>query len=93
MTAYTETNLNWRNICLTIRYCEAWSGCDVSHIEVISADMVALPITETGYRSCFLTGTHSLDEWHGDPVRYVLDWLELEAEAQNWINEKQLTLF
>lgn len=63
------------------------------HLE-IRAD-VPLPITETGYRSHFMSGA-VLDEW-GGPLPYVCAWLDADARLPAWQEAQrtvqQLSLF
>jgi len=41
-----------------------------------------LPITETGYRSHFLS--HDELECAGGAIRFFLDWIEREAASKQW---------
>ena len=76
---YQFFNVTWQGIDLDIRHCDRWlcstSEHIIQHIEIRSADKVPLPITNTGYRSCFLNGADALAELDKDPVQYVLWWL------------------
>jgi len=97
ITPYTEHQLIWQGIPITVRYCPSWltSGPDlpVQHIELHSENRVPLPVTGTGYRSQFLSGSDPLAEYGNDPLAYVTAWLDHECETQNWSAERQLSLF
>ncbi len=85
----------WQGITLTIRYEPDWLGGLSAHLQVESAGRVALPITETGYRSHFCSPV-SIEE-EGGPVAYVMAWIKAEAETAVWIEAQakaaQLSLF
>jgi hypothetical protein len=79
----------WQGIELIISYCPRWLCSDgdemiTQHIEIRSIGKTALPITETGYRSCFLMGVDVLEEYQNDPVQYVLAWLNDAAQSKDW---------
>ena len=91
---YKEINAAWRGIDLTIRHLAGrFAGMD--HIEVISAERAALPVTETGYKSLFILPERITE--YGTVLDYVLAWLDHEAEAESWKLEeakgRQLSLF
>ena len=64
-------------------------------IEVKSPEGAPLPVTETGYRSHFLSP--GLVEEAGGPIAYVGVWLEEEAKSAAWLRAearwRQLDLF
>jgi hypothetical protein len=97
MSAYTEQNVTWRGINLKVRHCPRWLDRPgefvTQHIEVVAEGREPLPITETGYRSCFLNGAGAIKEWGDDPVKFVFDWLDKEAQSPNWKVQRQLDLF
>ena len=91
---YQCFNAAWRGIDLEIRHLTGrFAGFD--HIEVISADRVPLPITETGYQSLFILPERIAEI--GTPIEYVLAWLEHEAQAEDWKRKqdqsRQMSLF
>lgn len=98
---YQTLTATWQGIDLDIRHCTRWlcsSGEHITqHIEIRSAGKVALPITGTGYRSCFLNGAEALAEFDMDPVQYVLWWLNEAAKSKGWRAQveaaRQLSLF
>lgn len=56
---YQEFNTTWCGICLTIRHlAERFAGMD--HIEMIIAERVALPVTETHRCRSLRFGTYAL---------------------------------
>lgn len=84
----------WRGIALEIGYVSKRFG-GMDHIEVRSAESVPLPITETGYRSLFIS-PECLEEYDG-PQAYALAWLDHEAQSAVWkrheADRRQLSLF
>lgn len=58
------------------------SGGDHIEIEAVLPKKAALPITETGYRSQFLSAMELMNE--GGPVTYVTAWLDREAKGRDW---------
>lgn len=93
---YTVFRAEWRGISLKIRHCPMWSkAVEIDHIEVVSDKRVPLPITETGYKSHFLTPEQIADI--GTPVDYVMAWLGHAAQSETWkrneAGSRQLSLF
>lgn len=86
--------ITWHAIELTVEHTPNWAA-DFDHIQVASKDRVALPITETGYKSHFLPSDQITD--YGDAVDYVLAWLDYESKSKSWKNAEaktvQLSLF
>lgn len=86
--------LTWEGRRLTIEHREAWiAGAD--HLAIQSEDREPLPITETGYRSHFLSGEELAAR--GGPVAYVETWLNDAARTSEWkayvAASRQLSLF
>lgn len=84
-----EFETTWQGIDLNVSYCPRWLCADgdsliTQHIAICSAGKVALPITETGYKSLFMNGTEALTEFNNNPVAYVLAWLDEAAKSKNW---------
>lgn len=93
---YTVFRAEWRGIGLEIRHCPAWSReVDIGHIEVVSDECTPLPITETGYKSHFLTSKQVTAI--GTPLDYVMAWLDHAAQSETWKRKeaasRQLSLF
>ena len=91
-----QLTLDWQGLSLSLEFERDWLGdVGMSHISVYSPNNQPLPITDTGYRSIFVS-TVILDEW-GGPLPYVLAMLDAEAASPAWIAAKakrrQLTLF
>jgi hypothetical protein len=91
-----QLTLDWQGLALSVEFERDWLGdVGMSHIAVRSPDRQPLPITETGYRSMFVS-TIILDEW-GGPLPYVQAALDAEAKGPAWIaaqaKRRQLTLF
>ena len=94
MSAPQTFTLTWEGRRLTIEHHEAWiAGAD--HLAIRSEDGEPLPITETGYRSHFLSGEELAAR--GGPVVYVRAWLDDAARTSEWkayvAVSRQLSLF
>lgn len=75
----------WRDITIRVACERPWLGHgDTAHlvIEAISPKKTVIPITETGYRSHFLS-IEELDA-AGGPVAFVRAWLDMEAKSRRW---------
>ena len=57
-------------------------GQDHIEIESFAPKKAPLPITETGYRSQFLSPLELVND--GGPVVYVTAWLDREAKGKDW---------
>lgn len=86
----TETHsITWRGLRIEITFTPEAFGM-LEHIELQSESRLALPVTETGYRSHFIpVGTVAQE---GGLVAYVTAWLDFEAERTRW-SGAQLSLF
>ena len=96
----TITQIDWQGITLSVTYDPASFGggaYTVAHLEILSIApaRAALPVTETGYRSHFLSPVYI--EQAGGPLAYALAWLDRAAAAPEWrkraIAARQLSLF
>lgn len=89
--------LTWRNTRLTIRFERRFLGSSLitAHLQIESAGRVPLPITETGYKSHFMTA--EMIDAEGGPIAYVQAWLDDAARSADWREAEsaraQLTLF
>lgn len=89
--------VDWRGVRIAVHHCPHWLGNEIAHLEIVSErpERAPLPITETGYRSHFLPAGEV--EKNGGAAAYVLDWLESEAQFDEWQDHmartKQLSLF
>ena len=95
--------LQWQGITLEITYEPEWLGIRrhgewaVAHLGVTSVapERAPLPITGTGYRSCFLHP--DLIHEAGGAVAFVEAWLEDQAKSREWQahlqSSQQLSLF
>lgn len=90
MTPTTST-AEWRGRVIEINYnpqwvarSEAWPSYDIAHLEirVVEPERAPLPVTETGYRSCF--PEPEVVAAAGGPVAWVLGWLDAEAQGKRW---------
>ncbi len=96
MNAGTETHaFDWQGIPLSVAACPDWLGTGYWHLEIRSVDRRPHPVSETGYRSHFVSGS-VLDEWGGF-LPYVRAWLDAEGARPEWQAaeraHRQLTLF
>ena len=84
---YEEFQLDWKGQGITIRWCPGWLGGDTAHLEIVTKDRSAHPISETGYRSHFCP--RGLVEDAGGPLAFVTAWLEMRDDGK----PVQLSLF
>ena len=91
----------WRGINIRISFTPGYIntvkeiyGFSMAHLEITSNNQ-ELPITETGYKSHFISA--EIIEAGGGPVSYVRAWLDHEAQSPSWIKKeeaaKQMSLF
>ena len=81
--------ITWRGIQIEVTFTPEKFGM-IEHIELNSENRLALPVTETGYRSHFIPIGTVEQECGADA--YVTAWLDFEAERTHW-RGAQLTLF
>jgi len=90
--------LEWQGITLSVE-CErnyaTMTGLTHLSIHVLEPSAAKLPITETGYRSHFLSEAEVAEL--GGPLGYVRAWLDAEAATPDWQAQqqaaRQMTLF
>ena len=88
--------INWRdpvggnNVRIRITHSRDYLGQGQDHIEVeaLVPKKAPLPITDTGYRSHFLSPLDVVND--GGPVVFVTAWLDREARGKDW-QKKQAT--
>ena len=78
--------IGWRGIAIEVRHDYEWLGTGWVHLEIEAVPRTPLPITETGYRSAFLSKDVLAE--YADETEFVLEWLD--DAAKNW--NGQLTL-
>ncbi len=94
--------VTWQGIEVEVRFERNWLGSPPSPyhpshlaIEAITPSHAVLPITETGYRSHFLSAEEV--DAAGGPVAYVVAALDDAAQADGWrvgqAARQQLSLF
>lgn len=85
------TRIDWQGITVEIRYERSWSpamdscyGRQMAHIQLqtIAPENAKLPVTDTGYRSHFITNDDVIDA--GGAVHYVRAWLDAAAQSPAW---------
>ena len=94
----TTEMLEWQGITLSVE-CErnyaTMTGLTHLSIHVLEPSTSKLPITETGYRSHFLSEAEVAEL--GGPLGYVRAWLDAEAATPEWREQqqaaRQMTLF
>ncbi len=95
MGNYITHHITWRGMAITIRHATGWPIDDYDHIEVESENRQPLPITETGYRSHFLSSSDVAE--YGDAIAYVTVWLNHGAKSKAWQEQaeagRQMSLF
>ena len=84
-----QHSIIWRGIALAITFSPEKFGM-VDHIELHTENKVALPVTETGYRSHFMAS--GAVAAHGGAIAFVTAWLDHEAARIGW-SGAQLSLF
>ena len=77
----THGILDWRGILIQVTL-EKQRFVDHLQIETVDPFRAPLPITETGYRSHFIS--QNLIESAGGPATYVEAWLDHAATAKGW---------
>lgn len=82
-------NIIWRGIAIEITFTPDKFGI-TEHLELRTQTGARLPVTETGYRSCFLV-PGSVAEY-GGAAAFATAWLDHEAEQTGW-QGAQLSLF
>jgi hypothetical protein len=96
MTAHDHL-ITWNGMAISIRHVVNWTNTGFDHLEIttIEPERAALPITETGYRSHFVTPAEL--ERYGCVAAFVIAWLEAESESDAWKaaceRSRQLSLF
>lgn len=86
----TRYEISWQNpltneaVSIRITHSRDYLASGTDHIEVesIRPKKAPLPITETGYRSHFLTPLELMNA--GGPATFVAAWLETEARGKSW---------
>ena len=94
----TTEMLEWQGITLSVE-CErnyaTMTGLTHLSIHVLEPSTSKLPITETGYRSHFLSEAEVAEL--GGPLGFVRAWLDAEAATPDWQAQqqaaRQMTLF
>jgi len=90
--------ITWQGIAITIDFESPWlnmEDSDIVHLEITSKTRERLPISETGYRSCFAPAAEIAEG--GGPVAFTIAWLDYMAQSREWKihveTSRQLSLF
>lgn len=98
------TRMDWEGIALLVSWrpgyfaaeLDAESRFEIGHLVIEAEGRERLPITETGYRSQFIS-LDALIPFDDDPVAYARAWLDHEAASDAWQEHiaarAQLSLF
>ena len=86
----TRYEIDWRDpvagteVRVRITHSRDYLGQGQDHIEVesIAPKKAPLPITQTGYRSLFMSPLDLIND--GGPVTFVTAWLDREAKGKDW---------
>ena len=89
MSAPLTYRARWQGIALSVTHTPGWLGTEIDHIEIQSDGRAPLPVTETGYRSHFMSAQDLAA--YESPVAFVLLWLD-DAASEGWLGA-QLSLF
>ena len=94
----TTEMLEWQGIILSVSCQRGYAGQEgLTHlsIHVLEPSTSKLPITETGYRSHFLSEAEVAEL--GGPLGFVRAWLDAEAATPDWQAQqqaaRQMTMF
>jgi hypothetical protein len=99
---YQKHLVDWEGVALSISYCPDGSPAfksvmdgPLAHLEISSLDGQPLPISETGYKSHFISAQQIEEE--GGPVACAQAWLDPDRQAPEWkaarAQRRQLSLF
>lgn len=96
-SGYRTIGFDWHGIAVSVAFDPDWSpsyrevyGFTLWHLKIKSGDGLPLPITETGFRSAFVSG-QVMASWTG-PEDYVRAWLDEAAADPAWLKGRQLSL-
>lgn len=79
-------NLIWQDIELEVSYePKAWGGA-TAHLKIqsIKPARAPLPVTETGYRSHYHPVGMIEENYAGDVIKAVTEWLDEAAKGKDW---------
>lgn len=95
MSAPITIQIVWSGIAVQITHHKSRWHKDFDHIEILSEDRRALPVTETGYLSHHVAAA-SVEEY-GGAESYVRTFLDHEAAKPGWKEReaasRQMSLF
>jgi hypothetical protein len=94
-TRKTRHEITWQNplsgnaIKIRITHSRDYLAPCSDHLEIesIAPKKAALPVTDTGYRSYFLTALELAQA--GGPVAFVTAWIDREAQSKQWTRSSQ----
>ncbi len=99
---YQTLKMIWNNVAITIKHNSSWSkayadiqSAKMTHTIIIRDDGLALPISDSGFRSLWLD-SRNLEQYEGI-LDYVKQWLDHDAQSKKWKaiqdDQNQLKLF
>lgn len=74
--------LVWEGIEIQARYRPRYIG--TAHLELHVASKAPIPVTDTGYRSCFDPRLPQHIEEAGGVAAFTKNWLDASAKSQAW---------
>lgn len=77
---YHKFGLVWEDHSIAVSYKANWLNSGHWHIELRCAER--LPVTETGFRSHFISTANFADE--ADVAAFVMEWLDDAAKDSTW---------
>ncbi|WP_420860331.1 hypothetical protein [Algirhabdus cladophorae] len=80
MAAKLVQDVNWQGRMIEVSYDPDWLGGTAQHIELRCSR--PLPVTQTGYRSRFLTTKRVMRA--GQLEVFIKAWLDDAADDKNW---------
>jgi hypothetical protein len=91
--AYETFTMVWMDRTVMVSHQANWLSTGHWHIELRYDDR--LPVTETGYRSQFVSDPDFVDQ--ADVSAFITSWLDHEAQSKRWLayieDIRQLKLF
>ncbi|AVO37571.1 hypothetical protein [Pukyongiella litopenaei] len=95
MSAPITSQIVWDGVQVEITFHQRRWKSDFDHIELHVEEGRIIPVTETGYRSHFLSA--GIVEEYGGPEDFVRAWLDHETASSDWKKReeaaRQMSLF
>lgn len=92
--------VEWQGIKIDAHYRSQYCGCAHLELHVLDPPLAPIPVSETGYRSCFDPRLPQHIKDAGGVTAFTKNWLDASAKSQAWLAyvkeqnaPKQLSLF